>query len=77
MAAVSSRLVHHLILGTDWTGFNSLVGQFVGVHSRPVGTWDMCALLSGYARLSDAAHEEAGLRVLRGRFSTRTKLIKN
>ncbi|KAM4562630.1 uncharacterized protein PAE49_011040 [Odontesthes bonariensis] len=57
-AAVSSRLVHPLILGTDWPGFDKLVGQCVGVRSRLTGTRDMCAVLSGDARLSDAADGE-------------------
>ncbi|XP_059210478.1 uncharacterized protein LOC131989303 [Centropristis striata] len=57
-AAVSSRLTHPLILGTDWPGFDRLVGQCVGVRSRPTGTWDMCAVLSGDARLSDTADGE-------------------
>ena len=30
---VSSHLAHLLILGTDWPGFNKLVGQCVEVHS--------------------------------------------
>ena len=49
-AAVSSRLTHPLILGTDWPGFDRLVGQCVGVRSRPTGTGDTCAVLSGDAR---------------------------
>uniref|UniRef100_A0A8P4KG28 Gypsy retrotransposon integrase-like protein 1 n=1 Tax=Dicentrarchus labrax TaxID=13489 RepID=A0A8P4KG28_DICLA len=59
-AAVSSRLTHPLVLGTDWTGFNRLVGQCAGVRSRPVGLWDMCAVLSGDTRLSDTAEGEGG-----------------
>uniref|UniRef100_A0AAQ4RXT8 CCHC-type domain-containing protein n=1 Tax=Gasterosteus aculeatus aculeatus TaxID=481459 RepID=A0AAQ4RXT8_GASAC len=35
--AVSSRLTHPLILGTDWSGFHRLAGQCAGVRSRPVG----------------------------------------
>lgn len=57
-AAVSSSLMHPLILGTDWPGFNKLVRQYVGVRSLPTGTWDMCAVLSGDARLSDTADGE-------------------
>ncbi|KAM9717937.1 uncharacterized protein ACNS7B_021418 isoform 1-T1 [Menidia menidia] len=62
-AAVSPRLAHPLILGTDWPGFDKLVGQCVGVRSRPTGTWDMCAVLSGDARSSDAADGEGELAV--------------
>ena len=57
-AAVSPRLLHPLILGHDWPGFAKLVGQCVGVQSRQSGTYDMCAVLSGDARLSDAADGE-------------------
>ena len=32
-AAISSRLMHPLILGTVWPGFYKLVGQCVAVHS--------------------------------------------
>jgi len=42
-AAVSSRLMHPLIVGTDWHGFSKLVGQCVGERSRQTGEWDMCA----------------------------------
>ncbi|KAM9766884.1 uncharacterized protein ACNS7B_017333 [Menidia menidia] len=62
-AAVSPRLAHPLILGTDWPGFDKLVGQCVGVRSRPTGTWDMCAVLSGDARSSDTADGEGELAV--------------
>ena len=55
---VSSRLVHPLILGTDWPGFNKLAGQCAGVLSRLVGTRDMRVELSGDARLSDAVDWE-------------------
>ena len=57
-AAVSSRLTHPLILGTDWPGFDRLVGQCAGVRSRPTGTGDTCAVLSGDARSSDTADGE-------------------
>ena len=57
-AAVSSRLAHPLILGTNWPGFDRLVGQCVGVRSQPSGTWNMCTALSGDARLSDTADGE-------------------
>uniref|UniRef100_A0AAQ4REK5 Gypsy retrotransposon integrase-like protein 1 n=1 Tax=Gasterosteus aculeatus aculeatus TaxID=481459 RepID=A0AAQ4REK5_GASAC len=56
--AVSSRLTHPLILGTDWSGFHRLAGQCAGVRSRPVGTCGVCAALGGDARLSDAADGE-------------------
>ena len=56
--AVSSHLTHPLILGTDWPGFHSVVGQCVGVRSRQTGTYDVCAALSGDARLSDTADRE-------------------
>ena len=49
--------MHPLILGRDWPGFNKLVGQYVGVHPQP----DMSAVLSGNARLSDAADGEEEL----------------
>ena len=58
MVAVSSHLTHPLILGTDWPGFHSVVGQCVGVRSRQTGTYDVCAALSGDARLSDTADRE-------------------
>jgi len=38
-AAVSSRLTHPLILGTDWHGFSKLVGQCGGERSRQAGEW--------------------------------------
>ena len=44
-------------------GFNELVGQYVGVDLRRVGTQDMCAVLSGDGRLSDAADGEEELAV--------------
>ncbi|KAJ8349751.1 hypothetical protein SKAU_G00248810 [Synaphobranchus kaupii] len=36
-AAVSSRLLHPLILGTDWTGFKLVAEKLMGVRSRPLG----------------------------------------
>ncbi|XP_051815566.1 uncharacterized protein LOC110961245 isoform X1 [Acanthochromis polyacanthus] len=57
-AAVSSRLAHSLILGTDWPGFQRAVGKCVGARSREVGTCGMCAVLSGDARSSDTADGE-------------------
>ncbi|XP_064177503.1 uncharacterized protein LOC135247687 isoform X1 [Anguilla rostrata] len=42
-AAVSSRLSHPLILGTDWPGFRQAAGKVAGVHSRRVGLCDVCA----------------------------------
>ncbi|KAM9703301.1 uncharacterized protein ACNS7B_002035 isoform 1-T1 [Menidia menidia] len=59
--AVSPRLAHPLILGTDWPGFDKLVGQCVGIRSRPTGTWDICAVLSGDARSSNTANREGEL----------------
>ncbi len=59
-AVVSSRLMHPLILGTDWPGFNRLVGQCVGVRSRSSGTWDMRTVLSGDPRLPSAADRGGG-----------------
>uniref|UniRef100_A0AAQ4Q9F2 Gypsy retrotransposon integrase-like protein 1 n=1 Tax=Gasterosteus aculeatus aculeatus TaxID=481459 RepID=A0AAQ4Q9F2_GASAC len=56
--AVSSRLTHPLILGTDLSGFHKLAGQCAGVRSRPIGTCRVCAALDGDARLSDAADGE-------------------
>ncbi|XP_062418320.1 uncharacterized protein LOC134129059 [Pungitius pungitius] len=56
--AVSSHLTHPVILGTDWAGFNTLMGQAAGVRSRPTGICDTCAVLSGDARSSDAAEGE-------------------
>ena len=53
-AAVSSRLAHPMILGTDWAGFNKLVG----VCSQQDKTCGMCAVLSGDARLPDTAEGE-------------------
>ncbi|XP_062415775.1 uncharacterized protein LOC134107852 [Pungitius pungitius] len=53
--AVSSHLTHSVILGTDWEGFNTLMGEAAGVRSRPTGTCGICAVLSGDARSSDAA----------------------
>ena len=58
VVTVEKNIGLRLILGTDWPGFNKLVGQYVGVHSRLVGTWDMCAVLSGDTRLSNAADGE-------------------
>lgn len=46
-AVVSSSLVHPLILGTNWPGFNRLVGQWVGLRSRPVGTWEVVSRCGG------------------------------
>uniref|UniRef100_A0AAQ4P4Q9 CCHC-type domain-containing protein n=1 Tax=Gasterosteus aculeatus aculeatus TaxID=481459 RepID=A0AAQ4P4Q9_GASAC len=57
-AAVSSRLTHPVILGTDWPGFDKLMGLAAGVRSRPTGLCGMCAVLSGDARSSDAADGE-------------------
>ena len=72
-AAVSSRLMHPLILGTDWPGFDKLVGQCVGVCWRLTGTWDMCAVLSraGGAFTGGSASSRVWLH---GRFSTRAGL---
>ena len=41
-----------------------LVEQCVRVHSRPLGTWDMCAVLSGGAWLSETADGEGNQRPL-------------
>ncbi len=62
-AAVSSCLMHPLILGMDWPRFNRLVGQWVGVRSQPTGTWDMCAVLTGDVKLPDTADGEGELAV--------------
>lgn len=51
-ATVSSHLMHPLILRMNWPGFSRLIGQCVGVCSRPVGT-QVFADLSGDMRSSD------------------------
>ncbi|XP_061766956.1 uncharacterized protein LOC133559319 isoform X1 [Nerophis ophidion] len=57
-AAVSSRLAHPLILGTNWSGFKGLMKQCAGVRSRTVGKGDTRAVLIGDASLFDAAEGE-------------------
>ena len=57
-AAVSSRLSHPLILGTDWTGFNQVTKDQVGVHSRQLGKCEVCAAGSGDAGSADTAERE-------------------
>jgi len=52
---------HSLILGTDWPGFSKLVGQCGGERSRQAGEWDMCTVLKGDARSSDAVSGGAGV----------------
>ena len=57
-AAVSSRLSHPLILGTDWAGFNQVTKDLVGVRSRWLGKCEACAAGSGDAGSADAAERE-------------------
>ena len=57
-AAVSSRLSHPLILGTDWTGFTQITKDLVGVRSRRLGKCEVCAAGSGDAGAADAAERE-------------------
>nr|XP_024655059.1 uncharacterized protein LOC112430808 [Maylandia zebra] len=52
-AAVSPRLSHPLILGTNWPGFHQLLGQYAGVRSRPEAGCSVCAAFSGDAGSSD------------------------
>ncbi|XP_064175891.1 uncharacterized protein LOC135246326 [Anguilla rostrata] len=54
-AAVSSRLAHPLILGTDWAGFREISRNMLGVRSRPIGKCDVCAVDGGDAGPSDTA----------------------
>ena len=57
-AAVSSRLSHPLILGTDWVGFNQVTKDLVGVRSQQLGKCEVCAAVSGDAGSADAAERE-------------------
>ena len=57
-AAVSSRLSHPLIFGTDWAGFKQVTKDLVGVRSRRLGKCGGCAAVSGDAGLADAAKRE-------------------
>ena len=57
-AAVSSRLSHPLILGTDWAGFTQITKDLVGVRSRRLGKCEVCAAGSGNAGAADAAERE-------------------
>ena len=57
-AAVSSRLAHPLILGTDWRGFSQLIGECGGVRARSIGLRGSGAALSGDARSTDTADGE-------------------
>lgn len=52
-AAVSPRLSHPLILGTNWPGFHHLLGQYAGMRSRPLVACSVCAAFSGDVGLSD------------------------
>jgi hypothetical protein len=47
-AAVSSSLMHPLILGLDWTGFQRAVRGTMGMRTRQVGT---CTLSSAYDQM--------------------------
>lgn len=51
--AVSPRLLYPLILGPDWPGFHSLLGQYAGVRSRPVDACNVCAAFNGDTGSSD------------------------
>ena len=46
-AGVSTRLMHPLILGTNWLGFANLVGETMRVWSRTSSKCELCAVLSG------------------------------
>lgn len=39
-----SCLTYPLVLGSDWPGFNELLGQWVEICSQLVGTCDVCAV---------------------------------
>lgn len=45
-AAVSSHLLHPLILGTNWLGFYNLLGRYVGMWSWPLVACSVCVALS-------------------------------
>jgi len=55
---VSSHLTQSVTLGTDWLGFDKLMGQAAGVRSQKTGSCDICMVLSRNARLSDSADGE-------------------
>ena len=57
-AAVSSRLSHPLMLGTDWAGFNQVTKDLVGVRSRWLGKCEVCAAGSGDVGSADAVERE-------------------
>ena len=67
-AAVSSSLMHPLILGIDWAGFPGAVSEATGVRTRQIGTCKSCAVFCADARVSDAGQGSGGGG---GRFSTR------
>ena len=59
-AAVSTRLSHPLILGTDWPGFRQVVKDQKGVRSRQLGRCEVCAVDSGDVGSSDTAERGPG-----------------
>ena len=59
-AAVSTRLSHPLILGTDWPGFQQVVKDLMGVQSRQLERCEVCAADCGDAGSSDTAERGPG-----------------
>ena len=59
-AAVSTRLSHPLILGTDWPGFRQVAKDLMRVRPRQLGRCEVCAADSGDAGSSDTAERGPG-----------------
>ena len=46
-AAVSTRLSHPLISGTNWPGFQQVAKDLMGMRSRHLGSCEVCTAVSG------------------------------